>query len=467
MHQKGGDVPLIGVLGLGHVGLPTALGFAELGWDVVGADSDQDKADQLAQGKLTFWEPDLAETLRTHLGSGRFRIARDVPSVIRDSTILFVCVGTPQRENGAADLSQVERVARVIAEHLNGFKLIVEKSTTPISTAEHLKRTIARHARTDHNFEVAVNPEFLREGTALFDFLNPDRIVLGVESEEARDLLLKIYRPLLDGDVADDANVDVDQEIPSGLASASAKGRVVVTDLNTAELIKHAANAFLAMKVSFINLVADVCDAASADVDVIAKALGIDPRIGPHFLRAGVGFGGYCLPKDLTAFARIGEEHGVDAALLTAVSDINDNRVEVFLSKVRRALWVLEGKTFAVWGLAFKPGTDDIREAPSLKIVSRLLNEGGCLRLYDPMAIPETRMQFPEIPGRLLYCSSAAEAAQGADAVLLITEWPEFREVDLTDLRERMTLPIVVDGRNFLDPIRVREQGFEYHGMGR
>ena len=452
----------IGVLGLGHVGLPTALGLAELGWMVVGADDDEEKANNLSQGRPTFYEPGIEGLLSKHLASGRFRVAPDVPVAVRESTVLFVCVGTPQREDGSADVAQVEDAARTVAQNLNGYKLIVEKSTNPVSTAERLKRTIALHINGDHECEVAVNPEFLREGRALEDFMNPHRIVLGVESDRARDLLLRIYEPLLE------ARSRTAATPAGGEAAPDLTGQpVVVTDLNTAELIKHSSNAFLAMKVSFINLVADLCEAAGADVDAVAEGLGLDPRIGPDFLRAGVGFGGYCLPKDLRAFARIAEDRGVDVALLRAVSEINDGRVDRFVSKVRQATGGLAGKTMAVWGLAFKPGTDDVRDAPSLKVVERILDEGASLRLYDPMAFPEFQSRFPESHDRLTYSGSPIEAARDVHAVLLLTEWPEFQLVDLAQLREEVAKPVIVDGRNFLDEDQVRESGFEYFGMGR
>jgi UDPglucose 6-dehydrogenase len=454
--------PVIGVLGLGHVGLPTALGFAELGWSVVGADDDREKVEQLARGEPTFYEPGLEELLLKHLDSGSFRLVHDVPEAIRASTVLFVCVGTPQREDGATDLSQIERVARTIAKHSNGYKLIVEKSTTPVSTAEHLKHTVTRYIDGDNDFDVAVNPEFLREGTAVHDFFNPDRIVLGVESGRARELLLRIYRPLLDRQCAAAEGTGSTPSTPDGIDR-----RLVITNLNTAELIKHCSNAFLAMKVSFINLVADLSESAGADVEEVALGLGLDPRIGPDFLRAGVGFGGYCLPKDLRAFIRIGEDHGVDMALLKSVSEINEKRVDRVVSTLRRALWVIEGKVLAVWGLAFKPGTDDIRDAPSLKVVARLLQEGATLRLHDPKAIPEFQRRYPEGTERIVYCDSPIEAAEHADAVLLLTDWPQYREVDLSRLRDTLALPVIVDGRNFLDPERVRSSGFEYYGMGR
>ena len=487
----------IAVIGLGHVGLPTALGLAELGWEVVGADDDREKVARISRGEVPFYESGLQELLLKHLSrpvdpmtrrpdrlvplplgervqgegarpddpmpqrpvfTGRFRVAPSVSDAIKACDVLFVCVGTPQGGDGSADLSQVEAVARTIAQNLNGYKLIVEKSTTPVRTAERIKQTILRYTPNSSllppQFDVAVNPEFLREGTALHDFFNPDRIVIGVESDRARDLLLQIYRPLLERLTP-----------PSSLLTPHS--RLVVTDLNTAEIIKHAANAFLAMKISFINLVADLCEATGADVAEVARALGLDPRIGPAFLQAGVGYGGYCLPKDLKAFIRIGESHGVPMGLLREVDRINEERPRRLVEKLRRALWVLRGKTVAIWGLSFKPGTDDIREAPSLKVVGRLLEEGCILRLYDPKATEAFRRFFPEECGRLTYASSPEEAAEGADALVLLTEWPEFREVDFRSLRERMVLPLVVDGRNFLDREYLLSLGFEYYGMGR
>lgn len=444
-----GDAIEIGVLGLGHVGLVTALGLAELGWRVVGADDDREKAQRIAGGEAPFYEPGIEDALRRHLSLGQFRVAPDGPSAIRAAQILFVCVGTPLDRSGQVDLSQVEAVARTVARNLNGYKLVVEKSTTPARTAEQIERVIRRDSGlANSSFDVAVNPEFLREGTALKDFLNPDRIVLGVESERAAGLLVRLYRPLL-------------ERLPEGAS------RLLVVDRTTAELVKHAANAFLAVKVSFINMVADICEAVGADVEMVAQGLGLDPRIGPEFLRAGVGYGGYCLPKDLRSFTRIGEALGVDAGLLEAADRVNEARVERFVEKVRRALWVLRGKTVAVWGLAFKPGTDDVREAPSLKIVARLLDEGVALRLYDPRAMGEFRRHFAQAPGQLVYCSSAVEAVRGSEALLILTEWPEFREQDFSRVRELMALPVVVDGRNCLDREALQNLGFEYHGMGR
>jgi len=457
-----GRDPIV-VLGMGHVGLPTALGLAELGWTVFGADDAADKIERLKTGEATFYEPAMQELLTKHLASGNFRPTRDVDAAIAGSKIIFVCVGTPQRDDGAADLSQIEAVARTIALNLNGYKLVVEKSTVPASTAERIKRTIERYARTDSaangrngrahrngkaregqptpRFDVASNPEFLQEGKAIEDFFHPDRIVIGVESDDARALLEDLYRPL---------------------------GRpIVVTDLATAELIKHSANAFLSTKISFINMISDLCEAVGADVESVARGIGLDPRIGLQFLKAGIGFGGYCFPKDLRALIHLGEEHGVPCGILRGVEDVNLRRVDVFLEKVRHALWVMRGKTIAVLGLAFKPLTDDIREAPALRVVEELIKEGASVRLYDPEAMSNSQQVFPEAPGRVDYCRSAYEAARGAHALLLVTEWDEFRKLNWNKIRDAMEVPVVVDGRNLLDPAAMHEAGFEYSSMGR
>ena len=405
----------ITVLGMGHVGLPTALGLAELGWQVFGADDAEDKIEQLMTGRATFYEPEMQELLTRHLASGRFQPTKDVDSAIARSKVIFVCVGTPQRDDGAADLSQIEAVARTIARNLNGYKLVIEKSTVPASTSERMKRTITRYARLDRGngsgnggapilFDVASNPEFLQEGKAIQNFFHPERVVIGVESDQARKLLEEIYSPL--------------------------RCPIVVTDLATAELIKHSANAFLSTKISFINMISDICEAVGADVQKVADGLGLDPRIGRQFLSAGIGFGGYCFPKDLRALIYLAQEHGVPCGILSAVEEVNLRRIEVFLDKLRHALWVLQGKTVGVLGLAFKPLTDDIREAPAIRVVEELLKDGARVRLYDPEAMPNAVRFLPEEAGRVVYCRSAYEAAQGAHALLVVTEWDEFRSLD-------------------------------------
>ena len=438
---------VITVLGLGHVGLPTALGLAELGWKVVGVDSDPAKTETLEQGRISFYEPGLEELFVKHSRTGNFQVSRDVDAAIGAGRILFVCVGTPQGERGEPDLSQVETVARVVARNLNGYKLIVEKSTVPAITGQWIKKTVQRYAKlppasdTPYPFEVASNPEFLQEGSAVRNILQPDRVVCGVESEFSRKILEEIYRSL---------------ECP-----------VIFTDLNTAELIKHAANAFLATKISFINMVGDLCEAVGGDVTEVAKGIGLDPRIGPRFLNAGIGFGGYCLPKDLRAFLYLAEEHGADFSLLREVERINAGRIDRFLSKLRRALWIVQGKTLGVFGLAFKPGTDDIREAPSVKIIKSVLAEGAALRLHDPQATLNMKGEVPPQEGNITYCSSPYEAAEGAHAILLLTEWEEYAALDWGRLRDVMEIPLIVDGRNLLDPKVMQKAGFEYVSMGR
>lgn len=454
----------IAVIGVGHVGLPTALGLAELGWEVIGADQDEEKILQLKQGKSPFYEPGLQTLLTRNLASGKFSVTSDVASAIDEATVLFICVGTPQREDGEADLSQIEVIARLIAQHLQGYKLIVEKSTVPAVTALWIKRTVLRYATAQRRseagelnqmlrapqsnnqspapeFDVASNPEFLQEGKAVENFFRPDRIVLGVESAIGQEILKAIYEPL--------------------------KRPILVTGLTTAELIKHAANAFLSMKISYINMVADVCEAVGADVSMVALGLGLDPRIGPDFLSAGLGFGGYCFPKDLKAFIHLAEKHGVQGSLLREVERVNNQRVDRFLDKLQKTLWVVQDKTIGIWGLSFKPNTDDIREAPSLRIVSSLARDGARLRLYDPQAMQRMRQVFPEEPGQITYCSSPYEACEGADAVLLLTEWDEFRAVDLQRVAKLMELPILLDGRNLIDPGMARSAGLECISMGR
>lgn len=454
----------IAVIGVGHVGLPTALGLAELGWNVIGADQDGEKIRQLKEGHSPFYEPSMQKLLTKHLASGHLTVTDDVGSAIRTATVLFICVGTPQRENGEADLSQIEVIARLIAHYLNGYKVVVEKSTVPAVTSLWIKRTVTRfaiarwRAEVDRgqqgevsadsrvqfpaiDFDVASNPEFLQEGKAIENFFYPDRIVLGVKSTRAREMLEAIYRPL--------------------------NRPILVTDLTTAELIKHAANAFLAMKISYINMVADVCESVGADVTMVGSGLGLDPRIGPDFLNAGVGFGGYCFPKDLKAFRYLAEKHGVNSSLLRDVERINQERVEVFLEKLRRSLWIVRDKKIGIWGLAFKPSTDDIREAPSIRIVDALIKEGACLQMYDPEAMPRMQQIFPEIPGRVTYCSSPYQACESTHALLLLTEWEEFRAADLNRVAGLMDLPILLDGRNVFNPDAVVQAGLEYISIGR
>jgi len=433
--------PKLGVIGLGYVGLPSAAGFAEMGFSVIGTDSDPKKLATLGEGRSPLFEPGLQELLDKHTATGRLQFTDDIATVVREATVLFICVGTPQAQDGQADLSQVSGAVKEIARHLDGYRIIVEKSTVPVTTADWIRRTVETHTNGDLEFDVASNPEFLREGTAVADFLNPDRIVLGVESERAREVLESLY--------------------------ASFDCPVFVTDLSTVEIIKHASNSFLAMRVSFINMISDLCEATGADVKKVAEGMGLDPRIGHAYLEAGLGYGGYCLPKDIRGFIHIGEHLGVDFSLLKAVEDVNDVRIERLLSKIEQATGQIHGKQIGVLGLAFKPGTDDTRVSPSIGVVQRLQNAGARLRLHDPQAIENTRNQIPDSPGLVKYCDSAYEAAEGSDALLLLTAWPEYRELDLPRLRGLMSSPIIIDGRNYLEPDETRRAGFQYSAMGR
>lgn len=430
----------ITVLGTGYVGLVTATCFAELGHDVVGYDVVSEKIARLSAGTPTIYEPGVEELLRGNLDAGRLRFTDDLADAIGSSEILFVCVGTPQAPDGRADLSQVEAVARTIAQHQDGYKLVVEKSTVPVKTAQWIRRTMELFGGGEHPFSVASNPEFLREGSAVQDFMEPDRIVVGVEDEEAERRLTGLYEPF---------------DCP-----------FLVVDLETAEIIKHASNSFLATKISFINMVSELCDAVGADVEKVAAGMGLDERIGHQFLRAGLGYGGSCFPKDVRAFARIADDHGVDFGLLEQTDRINVRRVPYLVERLKDMLWVLRGKRVALWGLAFKPHTDDVREAPSLRLVRRLLDEGAEVVGWDPQAQGAFRAVFGEHEG-LSYAETPAAAAVGAHAAVVVTEWPALGELDLAAVRATMETPILFDGRNFLEPGDCRRAGFFYRGIGR
>jgi UDPglucose 6-dehydrogenase len=431
----------IGIFGTGYVGLVSAVCFAKLGHSVVAVDKDPDIVARLAGGMPTFYEPGLEELLNANLAAGRLTLTTSAEAALRSSEVIFICVGTPPREDGSADLSQVGEVVGHVAARLNRFTLIVEKSTVPVNTAACIERAMRQVSGPHAEFEVASNPEFLREGSAIEDFLHPDRIVIGADSARARATLETLYRR--------------DFRCP-----------ILVTSVKMAELIKHAANAFLATKISFINMVADLCDKVDADVSVVANGIGLDHRIGPHFLHAGLGFGGSCFGKDLKAFTRIADDLGVDFALLREVDRINMARVERLLKTLDRAFWVTHNKVIAVWGAAFKPNTDDIREAPSLRVIPRLWERGAYVRVYDPQAGNRLARVYPP-DGRLSYPESAYEAAEGAHGIVILTEWDEFRTVDWVRLRALMRTPVIVDGRNLFDAAEMHARGFEYYSLGR
>jgi len=431
----------IAVIGTGYVGLVTAVCLADLGHDVTGTDVDKEKIEKASRGISHIYEPGLDELLKANLKKGNLTFIHDLDKVVQSSDVLFVCVNTPQREDGSADMTFVESVSRRIAENLNAYKVVVEKSTVPVRTSMWIKKTITLHKKKDIAFDVASNPEFLREGSAVSDFLNPDRIIIGVETERARDILEKIYQKF--------------------------KDRILVTSIDTAEIIKHASNSFLALKISYINLIAELCEKTDANVNQVAKGMGFDPRIGSLFLRAGLGYGGSCFPKDLRALAKIGEDLGVNMNLLKEADKVNLERIENFVEKVKKALWILKDKKIAVLGLSFKPETDDIREASSIKVIKRLLDEGSYLRLYDPRAMENMRKIFPEKQPEISYAKSPYEAAEEANALLIVTEWDEFKELDLRKIKEVMANSIIIDGRNIYEPSEVRKLGFEYYSIGR
>jgi len=431
----------IAVIGTGYVGLVTAAGLAEFGHRVVGTDKDLDKISKVSRGIVPIYEPALDELIASNLKKGNIVFSADLDKTIAEADVIFVCVGTPQHDDGSADMSQIEEVSRQIAKNLNRYKLVVEKSTVPVKTSFWIKRTIGLHKKTDQEFDVASNPEFLREGSAVSDFLNPDRIIVGVETDRARDILCGIY--------------------------AKFRDRLLVTNIDTAELIKHASNSFLAMKISYVNLISNICEKTDANVEQVAEGMGLDPRIGGRFLKAGIGYGGSCFPKDIKALTRIGEELGVDMSLLKEADRINAERIRIFIDKIKQALWILKDKQIAVLGLAFKPETDDIREAPSIGVLRGLLQEGARLRLYDPKAAENMKQLFPEEPDRLRYCASPYDAAEKANAMVILTEWDEFAKLDLKRIKESMANPIIVDGRNVFSPEAVKKLGFEYYSVGR
>ncbi len=430
------------VVGAGYVGLTTAVCFAHLGSEVMVVEKLPEKVQALKEGKVPFYEPGLEGMLKENLSLGRLFFTTDLKEGLDFSDVIFICVGTPQKPDGSADLSQVEEVARETAKLMESYKLLVEKSTVPVNTHKLIKRTVERYLKRRGKileFDVASNPEFLREGSAVRDFLEPDRIVIGVESERARRIMEELYKDF--------------------------KCPIIFTDPTTSELIKHASNSFLAMKISYINMVADLCEKVGADVRLVAEGMGYDKRIGREFLRAGIGWGGSCFPKDIKAFIKMAKDHGVDFSLLEEVDKINQRRAVQFVEKVKSVLWSLKDKTLAVWGLSFKPNTDDIREAPSLRLVPMLLKEGARLKLYDPKAMENFKKLYP--PGKDLdYAPDMYSAVEGASALLIFTEWEEFQRADLNRVKELMELPIIIDGRNIYEPKVVRGLGFEYYGVG-
>src|SRR5438309_3685241 len=447
----------IAVVGSGYVGLVAGACFADMGHEVILVDNDQQKLAALRSGQVPIHERFLPELLQRHRGK-KLQFSDNLHEAARASTAIFVAVGTPPTNSGDADLSYVESVAREISGGIDGYKIVVEKSTVPVYTSEWVRKIILRNGAQADSFDVASNPEFLREGTAVTDFLFPDRIVVGADSDRCAAVLQEIYAPLSDGSYYKRADA-----IP-GPDRAQIPPPVIVTSTKSAELIKHASNAFLAMKISFINAVASMCESVGANVQQVCQGIGTDSRIGPRFLNPGIGYGGSCFPKDLMAFRAVARECGYEFRLLDEVMRINEEQRQRFLRKVRTALWTLRGKRLGVLGLAFKGGTDDIRESPAILLIHSLLQEGCQISAYDPAA--RERAQ-EALNSSVDFVNNAYEAANDADALLLLTEWEEFAALDLKRLHGQMKYPIVIDGRNLYDPETMSAAGFTYYSVGR
>ena len=430
----------IAVIGTGYVGLVTGACFAEFGVNVTCVDVDSEKIARLNRGEIPIYEPGLDKIVEKNTQAGRLRFTTDIKSAVEESLVIFLAVGTPPREDGSADLRYIEEAARNVAEHMNGYKVVVTKSTVPVGTGERLRRLIREHQRQKHNFGVVSNPEFLREGAAINDFMRPDRVVIGSRDEEAVAIMRDLYRPLY-----------------------LIETPFVVTSLEAAELTKYAANAFLATKISFINEIANLCDRIGCDVHDVARAIGMDNRIGKKFLHPGPGYGGSCFPKDTSALLSVARAFDYEALIVGAVIEANRRQREAMVPKIERLVGGLEGKTVAVLGLSFKPETDDMRDAPSVDIIRALLERGARVRAYDPVAIPQARKVLEGVE----YTEDEYAAAEGADALVFMTEWNQFRALDMRRVRELMRAPRIADLRNIYEPAAMRELGFEYVGVGR
>jgi len=425
------------MIGTGYVGLVSGTCFAEIGHDVVCVDNDRKKIDILKKGGIPIYEPGLEEMIARNVKAGRLDFTTSIAEGVKRSLFLFIAVGTPPKEDGEPDLSSVEKVAEEIGAAMNEYKIIIEKSTVPVQTGKWVRTVLERFSKQAKDFDVASNPEFLREGSAIGDFLHPDRVVLGVESERAREKLLELYKPI---------------EAPK-----------IVTDIASAELIKHASNAFLSMKISFINALSVICEKSGADVLKVAEGIGLDKRIGRDFLNAGVGFGGFCFPKDIKAFISIAQKLGYDFRLLKEVDNINNEQMMGAVDKIEQMLWNVKDKKIGILGLAFKPNTDDMRFAPSITIINELIKRGAKIKAYDPVAMERAKVIMPDIE----YCSDAYSVARDVDALLLVTEWDEFRSLDMAKMKEMMRQPVLLDGRNVFKPGDMKKLGFIYAGVGR
>lgn len=430
----------IAVIGTGYVGLVTGACFAEFGVDVTCVDIDAEKIARLSAGEMPIYEPGLEQLVTKNVQSGRLIFTTDIKQAVEQALVIFLAVGTPPKSDGSPDLSFVEAAARSIADHMNGYKVIVTKSTVPIGTGEYLRKLIRERQKSRLNFGIVSNPEFLREGAAINDFIRPDRVVLGSRDDEAIAIMRDLYRPLY-------------------LIEAP----FVLTSLEAAELTKYAANAFLATKISFINEIANLCESIGCDVHDVARAIGMDRRIGSKFLHPGPGFGGSCFPKDTQALASVAREFGRDSMIVDAVIEVNRRQREAMVPKIEKLVGDLKGKTIAILGLAFKPETNDMREAPAIDIITGLLERGATVQAYDPVAMSEAAEVLPKVN----YAADEYEAVTGADALVFVTEWNQFRALDMRRIRDLMRSPRIADLRNIYEPADMRELGFEYVGVGR
>jgi len=427
----------IAIIGAGYVGLVTSACFAELGNKVICVENDPEKIALLKKLKMPFFEKGLDKMVKKNVKLGRLVFTDSIEYAVKKSLIIFICVGTPPKYGGEADLSYVENVAAKIAKSMPSYRLIIEKSTVPVETGGWIEHTVRINNKRGVKFDVASNPEFLKEGTAIEDFMRPDRIVIGAESKKAKALLTRLYSPI--------------------------KTEIVVTDIKSAELIKHASNSFLAAKISFINSIANICEKTGADVEKVSYGIGLDKRIGRGFLKSGIGYGGFCFPKDIDAFIHISDKMGYDFSILKAVRKVNEHQRRIFLKKIEKELWIIKNKTIAVLGLAFKPNTDDMRFAPSVDIINSLIHAGARVRAYDPQAMEKAKGILKDVA----FCRDLYETASGSDALLILTEWDEFKRMKLSRIKKLLKHPLIIDGRNIFDPVKMRKLGFKYISIGR
>jgi len=425
------------IIGTGYVGLVSGTCFAEVGHHVICVDNNADKVKMLQAGGIPIYEPGLEELVKKNVASGRLKFTASTAEGVQKSDVIFIAVPTPPQPDGSVDLSYIERVARDIAAAMTSYKIVVDKSTVPVKTGEKVTETIKRYCTAKTEFDVVSNPEFLREGFAVGDLMKPDRVVIGVGSQRPVAAMKEIYTPF--------------------------NAPIIVTDINSAELIKHAANSFLALKISYINAIATVCEAAGANVQEVAQGIGLDERIGRRFLNAGIGFGGSCFPKDLSAFIKIAEQIGYDFKLLKEVQRINSDQMDRFVKKITDTLWVLKDKKIGVLGLAFKQNTDDVRSSPAIDLCQKLLKEGATLRVHDPKAMDKTKPLLPNVT----YVDDMNAVAEGCDALVIATEWDEFKQLDLARAKKGLTHPIMFDGRNLFDPAEMEKLGWIYKSVGR